>query len=123
MDDDRAFAEVFSDSSALVAAFVTAMPDGLLYQSWLRQEREWPQDEVAALFGDLVRASREMLGAMSSERGEIRITVESHDLLVVVREINGDFACGLVFPSETALGLVRLDVRRMVGRMQELLAS
>ena len=67
--------------------------------------------------------SRDLLSAMSSDGPMARITVESQDLLVAVRDVKAGVVCGLVFPSETPLGLIRVDVRRMIGRIRELLPA
>ncbi len=87
--------EVVADVPSLRGIFVTAMPDCLLFESWTRPEESWVPEDAASYFGDLVRANREGLRALQSWSAEMQVTIESADLLLVLRELRGDFVVTL----------------------------
>jgi len=100
------------------AVFITAMPDCLLYEAWVREENsEWAVEDVASYFGDLVRANRHGLKALGSWSSEMQTTIESADMLVVLKEITSDFVCGCVFERGAPLGMVRLHLKRLLERI------
>lgn len=118
---ERYIEQVVSEVPQLIGIFVTAMPDCLLYSSWVREGTEWAPEDVASYFGDLVRANREGLKALGSWSSEMQVTIESADCLVVIREISQDFVCGCVFERNAALGMVRLNLKRVLDRIREAL--
>jgi predicted regulator of Ras-like GTPase activity (Roadblock/LC7/MglB family) len=100
------------------AVVITAMPDCLLYASWVRDENNpWVAEDVASYFGDLVRANRRGLKALGAFSSEMQSTIESADMLVVLKEITPDFVCGCVFERDTPIGMVRLHVRSLLERI------
>lgn len=100
------------------AVFITAMPDCLLYESWVREENSaWAVEDVASYFGDLVRANRHGLKALGSFSSDMQTTIESADMLVVLKEITSDFVCGCVFERNAPLGMVRLHTKRLLERI------
>lgn len=100
------------------AVFITAMPDCLLYDSWVREESSaWAVEDVASYFGDLVRANRHGLKALGSFSSDMQTTIESADMLVVLKEITSDFVCGCVFERNAPLGMVRLHTKRLLERI------
>jgi hypothetical protein len=104
---------------SLRAAFVTAMPDCLLYDAWIRPEESWAGEDVAAFFGDLIRANREGLKALQAWSAEMQVTIESTDLLLVLREVSSDFVVSFAFERSAPLGMVRLHVKRVLGLLAE----
>lgn len=112
---------VFNDTPALRGVFVTAMPDCLLFTHWQRENERWIAEEAAAYFGDLVRANREALRALSSWSSDMQVTIESRDVLLVIREINANFVVACAFEKNAALGMVRMYVRRVLSVLEELL--
>lgn len=113
--------ELSSDVPSLRALFVTAMPDCLLFDSWVRAEETWVAEEAASYFGDLVRANREGLKALKSWSTEMQVTIESHDVLLVLRELRGDFVVTFVFQREAPLGMVRMHTRKLLERLDAVL--
>ena len=109
--------EAVRDAPQLVGLFVATMPDCLLYHSWSRSATEWAADEVAGYFGDLIRANREGLRALSAWSADMQVTIESRDALVVLKELTPSFAMGCVFDRNAPLGLVRLHMKRLVDRV------
>jgi hypothetical protein len=100
------------------AVFITAMPDCLLYDSWVRDENSgWGVEDVASYLGDLVRANRHALKALGSFSSDMQATIESADMLVVLKEITTDFVCGCVFTRDAPLGMVRLHMKRLLERI------
>jgi predicted regulator of Ras-like GTPase activity (Roadblock/LC7/MglB family) len=112
---------VFTETPSLRGVFVTAMPDCLLFTHWQRDNETWVAEEAAAYFGDLVRANREGLRALSSWSSDMQVTIESRDALLVIREINADFVVACAFERSAALGMVRMYVRRVLSVLEELL--
>jgi predicted regulator of Ras-like GTPase activity (Roadblock/LC7/MglB family) len=109
--------------SAIRGLFITAMPDCLLFDSWMREESTWVAEDVASYFGDLVRANREGLKALGSWSAEMQVTIESADSLIILRELESDFVIAFVFDRETPLGMVRLQVKQVLERIQSLLPA
>lgn len=111
------FEKIVEDVPSLRTAFITAMPDCLLFASWQARDSEIDVEEVAAYFGDLVRSNRQGLKALKTWSAEMQITIESADSLILLREINADFILGAIFERTAPLGMVRLHLRRMVERV------
>jgi predicted regulator of Ras-like GTPase activity (Roadblock/LC7/MglB family) len=113
--------EIATDVPSLRAIFVTAMPDCLLFDSWVRTGETWQADEAASYFGDLVRANREGLKALQSWSTEMQVTIESHDVLLVLRELRADFVVTLAFQRDAPLGMVRMHTRKLLERLDDVL--
>lgn len=118
---DRYIEEAVAEIPQLIGVFLTAMPDSLLFSSWVRGGTEWSAEDVAAYFGDLVRANRQGLKALGSWSSEMQVTIESAESLVVLRELSSDFVCGCVFERSAPLGMVRLHVKRLLERVVQAL--
>lgn len=104
---------------SLRAVFVTAMPDCLLFDSYTAPDETWSADEAASYFGDLVRANRQGLKALKSWSSEMQVTIESSDVLLVLRELRGDFVVTLAFRRDVPLGMVRMYTKQLVERLDE----
>jgi predicted regulator of Ras-like GTPase activity (Roadblock/LC7/MglB family) len=118
---DRYIEQAVAEIPQLIGIFLTAMPDSLLFSSWVRDGTEWSAEEVAAYFGDLVRANRQGLKALGSWSSEMQVTIESAESLVVLRELSSDFVCGCVFERSAPLGMVRLHLKRLLERVAQAL--
>ena len=118
---DRYIEQAVAEIPQLIGIFVTAMPDSLLFSSWVRDGTAWSAEDVAAYFGDLVRANREGLKALGSWSTEMQVTIESAESLVVLRELSSDFVCGCVFERTAPLGMVRLHLKRLLERILHML--
>lgn len=115
--------DAVTDVPSLRGVFLTAMPDCLLFDAWIRPEETWNPDEAASYFGDLVRANRQGLRALRSWSADMQVTIESADLLLVIRELRDDFVTTLAFDKNVPLGMVRLHSRRVMDRVLPLLPS
>lgn len=118
---DRYIEQAVAEIPQLIGIFVTAMPDSLLFSSWVREGTSWSAEDVAAYFGDLVRANREGLKALGSWSSEMQVTIESAESLVVLRELSSDFVAGCVFERTAPLGMVRLHLKRLLERITHVL--
>jgi len=118
---DRYLEETVAEIPQLIGIFVTAMPDSLLFSSWVRDGTAWSAEDVAAYFGDLVRANREGLKALGAWSSEMQVTIESAESLVILRELTSDFVAGCVFERSAPLGMVRLHLRRLLERISHVL--
>lgn len=115
--------DAVADVPSLRGVFLTAMPDCLLFDAWTRPEETWNPDEAASYFGDLVRANRQGLRALRSWSADMQVTIESADLLLVIKELRDDFVATLAFEKTVPLGMVRLHSRRVMDRVLPLLPS
>ncbi len=106
---------------SLRGVFVTAMPDCLLFDAWMRAGESWAGEDLASYFGDLVRANREGLKALRAWSVEMQVTIESTELLLILRELTSDFVVGFVFEHGTPLGMVRLHVKRVLSVLEDIL--
>jgi predicted regulator of Ras-like GTPase activity (Roadblock/LC7/MglB family) len=120
---ERILARATGDIPSLRAVFLTAMPECLLYDSWLKGEEEWAVDDIASYFGDLIRANREALKALQSWSADMQVTIESSDSMIILRELTSDFVCGAVFERDAPLGMVRLNLKRLLDRITAQLPS
>lgn len=118
---DRYLEQAVAEVPQLIGIFVTAMPDALLFSSWVREGTGWSAEDVASYFGDLIRANRQGLKALGSWSSEMQVTIESAESLVVLRELSSDFVCGCVFERTAALGMVRLHLKRLLERVSQAL--
>lgn len=115
---EKILARAVEGVTSLRGAFVTAMPDCLLFDSWVREQEEWNVEDTASYFGDLVRANREGLRALGSWSSDMQVTIESSDTLILLRELSEDFIVGCVFERNAPLGMVRLNLKRLLERLQ-----
>ncbi len=115
--------QAVQDIPSLRAVFVTTMPDCLLFDAWIRSDLDWRADEVAAYFGDLLRANRQGLKALNSWSSDIMVTIESPEHTLLLRELNADFVCTTVFERGAALGMARLHNQQLIERIRESLPS
>lgn len=113
--------ELVSDVPSLRALFVTAMPDCLLFDSWVRDDESWVAEEAASYFGDLIRANRAGLKALKSWSTEMHVTIESNELLLVLQELRNDFVITFAFQRDAPLGMVRMHSRKLVDRLTSML--
>ena len=111
--------ELAEELPNLRAVLVTAMPDCLLFGDWARPDVDISSDKAAAYFGDLIRANHAGLKSMNSYSKQMQVTVESDDLLIVIREIRDNFVVTAVFDSGSPLGMVRLFVNRILESIDE----
>ncbi len=103
---------------ALQGIFVITMPDCLLFDSYVLPVLQEASEELAAIFGDLIRNHREALRLMGSWSSELQITVESSDRLLHLREMREDFLLVFAFESNLPLGMARLFGRRIGETLQ-----
>lgn len=101
--------------------FVTAMPDCLLFYSWVRGEEPWAGEDVAAYFGDLIRANGQGLRALQAWSSEMQVTIEASDMLLVLRELPSDFVVGFVFDRSAPLGVARLSIKQLLSLLDDFL--
>lgn len=123
MPEKQKLKQLVEDIPSLRGVFVTAMPDCLLYEAWVQEGSPWSPEQVAAYFGDLVRANREGLKALGSISSDMQVTIESPEHLILLREVDRDFVCAMVFERSAALGMVRLHSRRLLERLAASLPS
>lgn len=118
---DTSLQETLERVPSLRGLFVTAMPDCLLFQSWMKEGEEWSGEDVASYFGDLIRANRQGLKALQAWSAEMQVTIEATDLLLLLRELSGDFVVGFVFDRSAPLGMVRLHVKMVLALLDDIL--
>ena len=115
--------KVVEGIAGLRGVFVTLMPDCLLFDSWIRGNSDWIAEDIAAYFGDLVRSNREGLKSIESWAADMQVTIESADTLVVLRELEGGLVVSMIFDRAIPMGMVRLNVKRLLVRLKVALPS
>ncbi|MFO0559352.1 MAG: hypothetical protein U0269_15155 [Polyangiales bacterium] len=118
---DQYLEQAVAEVPQLIGVFITAMPDSLLFASWVKPGNDWSAEDVASYFGDLVRSNRQALKALGSWSSEMQVTIESAERLVVLRELTEDFVCGCIFERNAPLGMVRLHLKRLLERITQAL--
>jgi hypothetical protein len=63
------------------------------------------------------------MSALKTWSAEMQVTVESADVLMIVRELRGDFVVTLAFQRDVPLGMVRLHAKRVMERLDQLLPT
>ena len=106
----------------LQAIFVIAMPDALLFDSWVTlKHQHWDATEIASYFGDMIRANRRGLKSLSSWSDEMQITVETKDSHLIMHELESDFVVVAIFEPNFALGLIRFEMMSLLKKLDEIL--
>jgi len=105
---------IASDIPGITAAIVVAMPDCLHIGGWEKGGESLPMEILGTYFGDLVRSNRAAMRVLEADPEQISLTIESLHRKVLIREVSKDFVLGVVFTSETPLGVARMGVERMV---------
>lgn len=118
---DQYLEQAVAEVPQLIGVFITAMPDSLLFASWVKPGNDWSAEDVASYFGDLVRSNRQALKALGSWSSDMQVTIESAERLVVLRELTEDFVCGCIFERNAPLGMVRLHLKRLLERITQAL--
>lgn len=106
-----------SDKS-LRAAIVLAMPHSLVVGAWVPWT-DWKPEGVAHYLGDLARTNRLGLQSLSSWAEDSQLVVEANDSRALLKEIGGNLVVALVFGQSTPLGMVRIEMREFVERLQK----
>lgn len=115
--------QIASDVPSLQGAFITVMPDCLLFDSYVRQENDWEVDEIASYFGDLVRANTQALKSLGNWSSDVQVTIETADSLILLKQLHNDFVVSFVFALGTPIGMVRIQVKRMLGHIIKMLEA
>lgn len=113
--------ELVADIPSIRGVFITVMPDCLLFDSWVGTNSDWTPEDAASYFGDLVRANREGLKALSAWSSEMQVTIEAADVLLLVREVRTDFVVTCAFDNRVSLGMARLHLKRLLVQLEEML--
>lgn len=116
-------AQTASEAPSLQGVFITAMPDCLLFDSFTRTNQPWELEEVASYFGDLTRANTRALKSLGNWSSDAQVTVETEESLIVLRELQNDFVVSFVFERGTPIGMLRIQVKRMLTQIQQALAA
>ncbi len=115
--------EIVSTMRGVRGLFITAMPDCLLYDSWIKPGENWTGEDAASHFGDLVRANRRALKHLHSWSSEMSVTIESADMMLVVREIGNHFVATFAFDASVPLGMARLQIKQVLAILTETLPN
>ncbi|MCB9641341.1 MAG: hypothetical protein H6728_04870 [Myxococcales bacterium] len=115
--------ELIEPSPSLNAVFVTAMPDCLLFDSYEAQPNKRDLNHVASYVGDLVRANREVLRSLEEYEEDAQITVETKEYQIILKELDERFVAGFLFNRKAPIGMVRLQVDKMLKVLRKHLES
>lgn len=114
-------AEAAKDVDELIGVVVAQLPEASVYDSWSREQ--WPVADVAAYFGDMSRSAQNALQIVDSTGGDLMITLETDDRLIVVRNLRDVFVGVFIFPHSTRLAIARRGLRQLCKVMVEQLPT
>ena len=97
----------------LEGVVVTTLPDCLAWE--VSQKIEFDSEEIAAYFGDMVRAQRNACQTLSKDVTDIKLSIESEQFTVLATELNENFMAVFIFQSQTPLGMARLSMKRLAS--------
>lgn len=89
---------------------ITQLPDCLAWKAW--QKIDFDHEDVAAYFGDMIRAQRSACQTISPITQNIRLTIESDQFTILAIELTPAFAIIFIFDPRIALGMARLSIKR-----------
>ena len=113
--------DLLQSVEGLQALIITVSPDNLLYDYWSRHDELDSADESATFFGDLLRVHFEALETLHIPQGNIQITVEVANRVLVVRNVRSSYVASFLFDDETPYGLLRMQVRQLFDDLLETL--
>lgn len=105
--------DVLQPVDGLRALIITVSPDNLLYDYWSREDLVDSPDESATFFGDLLRVHFEALETIHVPRGDIQITLETGDHVVVLKNMRNAYVVTFVFHRDMQFGIVRMLSRQI----------
>jgi len=105
----------------LEGVVIVKMPDCVEWGSWTRAS--WSPSEVAAYFGDIVRANRAAMKVVAGSTEGLSLTIEAPNHRILTQELRPDTAVVYVFDDVAPLGLVRLQAKRLCKVISEHLPS
>jgi len=115
--------EMALDVPALRGLFVAALPDGQLHDAWMRPKEQWSARHLTPSFGDVHRAMRRALETLGSWAADAQVTIESGNVLIVLREVRPGFLAAFAFDRTAAAANVGGQIKRLMQRLQEVLPS
>lgn len=110
-----------SNIDHLRAVIVTVTPDNLLYDAWTRNGDLVATEETAVFFGALVQSHIDALAPSGIDASDVLITIEADGRVVVLKNIGEHYVVGFIFNDAIAMGVLRLQLRRLVAFLTELL--
>lgn len=114
--------EIAADVPSLRGLFVATLPEGRLFEAWMRPKEPWNAAETTAHVGDIHRACRHALDGLGVRQWDPQVTIESAVLRIVIREVRDEYVVAFAF-DRTAAESVAPQVRRMLQRIADVLPA
>ncbi len=102
----------------LKGVVIVQLPDCVVWKSW--QSMAFDDTEIAAYFGDMVKAQRQACQSLNKGLQDLRFSIESDQLTLLVSELaKKNYVAVFVFSGQVALGLARYTVKRLSSIIAE----
>lgn len=115
--------EIALDVPALRALFVATLPEGRLFEAWMRPKEPWNATEAATHIGDIHRACCHALEGLGVRQRDAQLTIESGALRIVIREVRDEYVVAFTFDRTAAASVVAAQVKRMLQRLDDMLPA
>lgn len=101
----------------LQGVVVAQIPDCVAWETW--EKSEFDTNEIAAYFGDMVKAQRNACQSLTTNMDDIQLSIESDKLTILVSELNDNFVAIYLFNKGIALGLARFEIKQLSALILE----
>jgi len=101
----------------LQGVVIAQIPDCIAWETW--ENAEFDAKEIAAYFGDMVKAQRNACQSLTKNMDDIQLSIESDKLTILVSELNENFVAVFIFTKDIPLGLARFEVKHLSARIIE----
>lgn len=102
--------EICTKDHSLNGLVITQLPNCFTWDSW--QKIEFDCEDIAAYFGDMIKAQRNACQTISPVIEDIRLTIETEQFTILAIEISNHFAAIFIFDANIPLGMARLLLKR-----------
>ncbi|MEZ4237426.1 MAG: hypothetical protein R3F59_15020 [Myxococcota bacterium] len=109
------------EAANLDGIVITKLPDCVEWRGWTRWS--WSTSDVAAYFGDLVRANRNAMKVVAGAPERVALTIEAPGHKILAQDLRADLVAVYIFNDSESLGAARLVARRLHQQILQNLPS
>jgi predicted regulator of Ras-like GTPase activity (Roadblock/LC7/MglB family) len=93
----------------LQGVVIAQIPDCIAWESW--ENYKFDSHEIAAYFGDMVKAQRNACQSLAKNTDDIQLSIESNKQTILVSELTDNFIAIFIFNKDIPLGMARFESR------------
>lgn len=105
----------------LQGVVITQIPDCIAWETW--ENADFDAEEIAACFGDMVKAQRNACRSLTDKMNDIKFSIESDKLTILASELSSSFVAVFIFTNQISLGLARFEVKNLSTQIIQNLPS